>query len=277
MLLAGVLLVAGCAATPQPSLSVVLEQSRDNENRHLLQVVLTDEGPEPVDVVRLQLRSPAFSGVAPTVREDVLAPGRRLAFPIGYGVADCRGRGPATVVVGYRAGGSLREVAVPVPADDPLLARLQDRECRLGELSRAASLSFAPGWSRRGAVASGELVVARRSGAVPVTVTAVDGSVLFTLRAAAALPVALGPGGQVRLPVTAQPTRCDPHALAESKRTYDFTLAVALGTQRPVSVTVRPEPADVALLTRLLLDTCRQSGGPTGPPVRSAGGRAGAG
>ena len=102
------LLLVGCAApaTPaDPDLTVVLEQSRDNENRHLLQIALSNDGAEPVEVVRLQLRSPAFTGVAPTVREDVLAPGQRLAFPITYGAADCRGSGPATVVIGHRRTG----------------------------------------------------------------------------------------------------------------------------------------------------------------------------
>ena len=253
----GTLLLGGCAAAPDtdPALTVALEQSRDNENRHLLQVALTNDGGEPVEVVRLQLRSPAYSGVAPTVREDVLAPGRRLAFPIAYGAADCRRSGPATVVVGHRRDGVLRETELDVPADDPLLGRLHDRECRLVALGRTAGLSFT-GWSRVGGAARAELVLTRRRGPEPVAVTAVDGSVIFTLRATGPLPLALS-GPQVRVPVEATPTRCDPHALAESKRTYEFSLAVAYGDGPPLTAAVRPDPADLPLLQQLVLDTCR--------------------
>lgn len=117
VLLVGLLLAAGCAAPSAPPLSVSLDQSRDLENRHLLAVGLVNEGDTPVQVVRLQLRSGAWSTVAPTVREELLAPGRRLAFPLTYGRADCRGSGPALVVVGYRRDGVLREARVRVPDD----------------------------------------------------------------------------------------------------------------------------------------------------------------
>ena len=248
------LLGGGCAEPAAPAVTVALEQSRDNENRHLLQVVLTNDGPEPVEVVRLQLRSPAFVDVAPTAREDVLGPGRRLAFPIPYGAADCRGSGPATVVLGYRRDGGLGEVELAVPVGDPLLARLHGRECRLAALGRTASLSLT-GWTRRGGTARAELVVTRLRGAEPVAVTAVDGSVIITLRPAGPLPLTLD-GPQVRLPVVANASRCDPHALAESKRTYEFSLAVAHGDGPPLTVAVRPDPADLPLLEQLVRDTC---------------------
>lgn len=253
--LAGALLTAGCGGPAAPPLSVALDQSRDLENRHRLGVLLTNAGAEPVEVVRLQLRSPAWSQVAPTVREESLPPGRRLAFPVAYGAADCAVTGPASVVVGYRADGVLREAEVPVPEQDPLLPRLHERECALQDLERAADVGFSPGWQRRGDVALGELVVTRRRGSEPVAVSAVDGSVIFTLRATGPLPAALAQDS-VRVPVEASPTRCDPHALAESKRTYDFSLAVSLGGGPPLTVTARPEPGDLPLLEQLVRDVC---------------------
>ena len=253
-LLAGLLLLAGCGASPEPSLSVALEQSRDNENRHLLQVALRNDGAEPVEVVRLQLRSPAFTGVAPTLREDLLAPGRRLAFPVAYGAADCRGSGPATVVVGHRRDGVLHEAELDVPADDPLLTRLHERECRLAALGRTAALSFA-GWTREAGTARAELVLTRLRGRTPVAVTAVDGSVILTVRPVGPLPLVLD-GPEVRLPVAVNPSRCDPHALAESKRTYAFSLAVRYGDGPPLTVVARPDPADLPLLEQLVLDVC---------------------
>lgn len=242
--------LVACASPAPPPLSVSLDQSRDLENRHLVAVRLVNEGPDPVEVVRLQLRSDAWSSVPPTVRPEVLAPGQRLAFPVAYGAADCAVEAPATVVVGYRRDGVLREARVPVPADDPLLPRLHARECDLAALARTADLALGS-FARRGDVAVGELVVQRRRPGA-VRVVAVDGSVILTARTPAALPAALDDG--LRLPVEVAPTRCDPHALAESKRTYVFAVAVQRGDEEPLTVAVTPD--DTAVLEQLVQDVC---------------------
>ena len=256
------LAVAACASpSPAPDLTVALEQSRDNENRHLLQVVLTGTGDEPVDVVRLQVRSPRFVDVAPTVRQDVLTRGRRIAFPIAYGPADCDGEGPATVVLGHRTADGLQEHVLRVP-DDPTLPRLQRRECDLRELADSASIAFAPEWERRGDTAYGTLVLKRRSGRAPVTLTALEGSVLLTLRPTGPLPLLLAADAdEARLPVEVTATRCDPHALTESKRTYDFPRYAALGDAEPLYATVRPGEPGRSLLEQVLVDTCRRVNG----------------
>ena len=252
------LLLAGCAApaAAPPPLSVSLEQSRDNENRHLLQVVLDNPGPGEVEVVRLQLRGGGFTGVAPTVREDVLRPGRRLAFPVAYGGADCARATPAQVVLGHREGGELREVVLDVPEDDPLLPRLRRRECDLAELASAAALSFADrAWERTGLTATGRAVVAREQGREPVELASLEGTVVFTLRAQG-LPAVLAGQEDAVVPVTVHASRCDVHARTESKRSHDFLAAVRLGDGDLLTVTVKPGPRGLALLERLLADTC---------------------
>ena len=254
------LLAAGCGgspgAAPLPELRVALEQSRDNENRHLLQVVLTNDGQTPVEVVRLQLRAAGWTQVAPTARTDVVRPGRRLAFPVEYGTAVCGRDGASTVVVGHRTADGLREAELAVPDDDPLLARLHRRECDLRALGEAVEVAFDDGsWRRRGDVASGRLVVRGTGDGAPVTVDAVEGTVVFTLRPGAALPVTATSGG-AQVPVTVTASRCDAHALIESKRSYDFPYVARRGGGEPLSVTVRPGPRGVALLERLLADVC---------------------
>ena len=255
--LTGVGLLAACAApTPPPGLSVTLEQSRASENRHLLQAVLHNGGPGEVEAVRLQLRGGGFVDVAPTVREDVVRPGRRTAFPIAYGAADCRRATPARVVLGHRTGDGLRDAVLDVPADDPLLPRLRRRECDLAELADAAGLSFDErAWQRRGGEVTGRVVVTRGQGRVPVEVSSLEGSVVFTLRAQG-LPVVLADEDALEAPVRVEASRCDFHALIESKRSYDFVAAVRLGDDDLLTVTVRPGGRGRALLERLLADTC---------------------
>ena len=259
--LLGLLLVTGCAATPAvPPLSVSLEQSRDNENRHLLQVVLENPGPGDVDVVRLQLRGGGFADVAPTVREDVLRPGRRLAFPVAYGAADCRRATPARVVLGHRDGDGLHEVVLDVPDDDPLLPRLRRRECDLAELADAVTLSFdEDAWQRTGLAATGRLVV-RRTADEPFELASLEGTVVFTLDAGRLVPARLTDDQRLEVPLTVTASRCDVHALIESKRSYDFQAAVRLGDAELLTVTVRPGPRGLDLLERLLADTCAPGG-----------------
>ena len=255
--LTGGALLAACAApAAPPGLSVSLEQSRRSEERHLLQVVLDNRGRTEVEAVRLQLRGGGFVDVAPTVREDVVRPGRRIAFPIAYGAADCRRATPAQVVLGHRTADGLREVVLDVPEDDPLLPRLHARECALRALDEAVEVSFDPAaWRREGDVVTGRLVLRRRGDAAAVTVDALEGTVLFTLRPGAGLPLTLTTG-RAEVPVTVTASRCDVHALIESKRSYDFPYVATLGAGDPLSVTVRPDPGGVALLERLLADVC---------------------
>jgi hypothetical protein len=256
--LLGLALLAACGppvAAPPP-LSVSLEQSRDAENRHRLQVVLHNPGPDDVEVVRLQLRGGGFVDVAPTVRSDVLRPGRRIAFPVAYGAADCARTTPAQVVLGHRDGGGLREAVLDVPEDDPLLPRLRRRECDLAALAEAAELSFdEESWQRTGLAATGRVVVRRARVREPVEIASLEGTVVFTLRAAG-LPVVLTDEDRLDVPVTVHASRCDFHALIESKRSFDFLAAVRLDDGELLTVTVKPGERGRALLERLLADTC---------------------
>ena len=250
--------LAGCAAAPPPAgLDVHLEQSRDNENRHLLQVVLTNDGDEPLEVARLQLRAAGYGEVAPTVRDDVVRAGTRTAFPVQYGRADCRRGGPGStsVVVGRRTADGLVDVRLPVPDDDPLLPRLHRRECDLVRLADAVQVGFAPGWRRVGDTAEGELVLRRDPAAPPVELQTLEGTVVLTLRTPTTFPVQLDAGRTV-LPVVVTVSRCDFHALIESKRSFDFPWVSSLDGGEPLTSTVRPGPADRDLLQQLIGDVC---------------------
>ncbi len=250
--------VAGCASAPPPAgVAVRLEQSRDNENRHLLQVVLTNDGDAPFEVARLQLRSSGYGEVPPTVRSDVVRPGLRTAFPVEYGRADCRrdAPGPTSVVVGRRTADGLVDVRLPVPDDDPLLPRLHRRECDLVRLAEAVQVGFAPGWRRVGDTAEGELVLRRAPGAPPVELQTLEGTVLLTLRTPTELPLSLEAPRTV-VPVVVTVSRCDVHALVESKRSLDVPWVSSLDGAEPLTSTVRPGPAGRALLQELIGDVC---------------------
>ena len=69
--------------------------------------------------------------------------------------------------------------------------------------------------------------------------------------AAVAVAVAL------ELPMVITATRCDGHALAESKRSYIVAFFTAVGGGEPHLTTVTAEPPLQRQLDRLALDTCR--------------------
>jgi hypothetical protein len=266
---AAALVLAGCGSLdgsePAPAgLRATVEQSRDNENRGLFQLVLHNDGEVPVAVRRVQLRSPGYRVVAGTVFDDVVRPGRRIAFPVEHGAPVCAVEGPAgsVVVAGLRSdGGSTREVRLPVPDDDPVLPRLHARDCALERLGSEVDLALDPGWVRTGDVVTGSLSLTRRGGSAPVRVTDVQSSILFLLRPTGPLPLELpADGRRATLPVEVRAVRCDPHALIESKRSYTFPVFVAVGAAEPLQVPVTADDGGVALIESLLVDHCAARG-----------------
>jgi predicted small lipoprotein YifL len=266
--LAAVLLAAltACGTGPAqapPGLRVTVEQSRDNENRGLVQVVVTNDGSAPVVVRRVQLRSAAYRPVPAAVFEEQVRPGSRTAFPVPLGEPDCAADGTdgSTAVVGLRDGGSVREVLLPVPDDDPVLPRLHARACAVERVGRAADVTFSTGWVLDGDVVSGQLVVERRDGAAEVRVTDLQSSILFLLQPTAGLPLVLGPQDRrAALPVEVRAVRCDPHALIESKRSYTFPVFVALGDDEPLQLPVTADEAGIALMDAVLRERCAAEG-----------------
>src|SRR5688572_29627454 len=59
-------------------LSAAIEQWRHDEPRHVLQVALTNGEPAPITIQQVQLVAPAFPNVAPTPKDTLLEPGRRV-------------------------------------------------------------------------------------------------------------------------------------------------------------------------------------------------------
>ena len=110
-----------------------------------------------------------------------------------------------------------------------------------------------------------ELAIDRRAGDEVVTASSLRGTELISLRQAPETtdPVAvLDPGEpSVRVPVEFQVIRCDPHAVGQSTRTYDFKVWVAVGDREAQLMILAPDPE---LKSRLqeLITRCVDEGGP---------------
>ncbi|MCY7365369.1 MAG: hypothetical protein LH469_08705 [Frankiaceae bacterium] len=152
------------------------------------------------------------------------------------------------------ADGDGRGVAVPRGHRPPPAVGVE------AELRDAAELRLTPEFVRVGLELRGPLLLERQADDAKVSVVEPGGNILFTIRPPApARPLGVLAGGQdaLDLPMVITATRCDGHALAESKRSYIFAFFTALDGGEPHLTTVTAEPPLQRQLDRLALDTCR--------------------
>lgn len=212
----------------------------------------------------LRLRSvavdwPGFAGGATATTDSTIRAGRRLDVRVPLPTPDCAAaRGEPVQVVIDTDEGEIRGDVTPSGAT--YLRRLWQTQCGERAVRRAVRISYSRDWEVVGEGASsravGDLVLRRRSGDLPVEVTAVDGSVLHGLR----LPgvTTLEPGGTaVRIPLEITPgERCDEHARGQATAPFAFSMAVSLGDREPVTYPLQVPRAAAGAATRALEIAC---------------------
>jgi hypothetical protein len=251
-------------ATPVAGIQQVqvsLIQPRYLQTRRMIAVSLRNDGNTPVRFAQFQLDAPLFSRVPPTLRDTTLEPGAQLDIPINYGEAQCDASpdGDTAVITSLRTGGGdLQEVRLPLPAPDSLLQRLHGTECGQLAIKEAVDIDFGPNWERHGTAARGALLLRRQGSNQPITVVDVGGTVIFTVR-----PVSPSDAPLFRLdpdtergdiPIEVTASRCDSHAMAESKKSFVFPLWVRLGDAPEQYLTIEPQDEVRSLLTDLMVE-----------------------
>lgn len=261
---------APAADVPDPGSSVGLTgrvlQYRDDLARAVLQVELTAD--RPLDVESVVLDAPGFPAQPPTAVTAPLPPGGPVDLPVPYGEPRCTERpAPGSAVVVVRSAGTVHRVRVPLADSTDLLPRLHASGCAVQAVRAQAELSFSGPWTPgpRPRTLTAPLRVRRLGGTATVTVPELGDNTIFTLRTTpdgAALPpgvpvLSLPPGtAEATVPLSVEATRCDAHALAESKRTTAFRVFVSLDGGPPVLVVVSPDAAGVEALVQFATDSC---------------------
>ncbi|RJK96302.1 hypothetical protein [Vallicoccus soli] len=242
---------AAATDPPQPPLALRLLQYRRDEAASRVEVSATARA--DVDLLSVRLDAAGFDGEG--AREgQALAAGTTVDLPVAHGDPVCGAPDPALAAVEVRwrdAAGEHR--AVVEPADpDGVLQRVHDRLCGQQRVGRAVAVSLAA--DRAG---EGVLRLERRAGDGPVSLVSVAGSVLYSLAPGGPLP-ALDPGeAAAEVPVRVVVGRCDPHAVAESKRSSVFSAWVAVpGSPEGVYTTFSPDAASRVALDGLRARTC---------------------
>lgn len=238
------------AAAPAPAIHAEILRSRLFELQHRLKLTLRNDGGAPVAVDALQLELPWFEVVDAQERHSELQPGHTVAIPIDFGDARCPpGEDGEDAVVLTIAG---EEQRVPLVEPSDALAVLNERLCQERQVRDAFAIGWGDDLTPAGEVAVGTtLDVDRRQPGHTLDVHLVRSSVVFTLSAVTGgrPRVALGAGDdRASVDVEFDASRCDSHALTESKKTFIFVAELQLDDGPVIPLEI---PAEGALRERL--------------------------
>ena len=265
-------------------LAASVRQFREDDvaRRLQIQLALSPRAELPgrsMDVESVQLVWPGLTVVAPTVHPVKIVPGQRLDVPTEFGSGICEtpsGPEPSSgwVVATVRQPPDGPTITVNAPLLDDAgnaLSRIFDLECATQRLERRVGVAVSSPWVRSDSngipSADAQLVVTRREEREPMVVVATLGSVLLSFQSLEPLgaPVSTleARTAELRLPVRVTATgRCDGHALAESKKTFDFRVTLAIGADEPIGASLVVSEPDRALLQSVIADTCGRAAGP---------------
>ena len=283
VLLAVLAAVTGCAsappsaprpAAPRPAAEVGLEgrflQYRRDVPRRVVQVqvVARDAG---LVVEDAELRLAAYAPARRTGTRTALRPGAPVDLPFPQTEARCDAdpSGPSSALLTVRRdAGPPQQVLLDLPDTAVLVGRLHRPECAERALRRTVDVALVGGFVPDGEDGSARRTTLRLRRLVPegprVVVPELQNGILFTVRTSADVdepapsPVLVLEPGQpeAEVPIVVRAERCDPHALAESKRTSIFRLPFEIDGAEPVQLLLQTDPASQDLLVQYATDAC---------------------
>jgi hypothetical protein len=241
----GLVLLVGCGddGGEAPAVEVTATRSSLFDTQRTFRLELRNHGAEPVVVSGVRLVSPLFEAEPPADRRTEVPAGDQRLVPLAFGPSVCPPGEGDPVVEAVVDGEAVRLPLAERPAG--LLADFHDLECAQAAVRDAVDLRFGDAWASLGPrSAAGQILVEPREPDADASVESVRGNIVFSIEVTSASPR--------RLAVVVTATRCDPHALIESKRTFQYPVEVALDEGEPVWVVLEPEGAARATFERLL-------------------------
>ncbi len=236
---------------PDGGLGVTVERSRLYEQRRSLAVTLRNGGDATVVVDRVRFGDGPYASGPAAERTVTVPAGAVVEFPVPYGDARCDA--PAEeIVVRLHVDGEPASRTVPVSAQ---IARARERECDAARARAAVALTFADDWELVGPRRARGSIQLEPSGAEDVALVDTTTSIVFSTTVTD--PDA--GGGRALLEVFA--ARCDTHALIESKKTFTFTVSLAIDGDDPVPLDVVPEGGPAREVLQQALQGCMDGEG----------------
>jgi hypothetical protein len=234
--------------------TVFVEFPRYLQLQRRLEVAVDNASDTEVEVTSLALRSPLFEPVEAEERDTLVEIGRRRDMQIGLGPAVCPApTGASTVEIEATLDGVTQTGVVEV--DPAPLDRISAQECGTEFVLDHVDVGFSPEFTVADGLVDTTLDLGRTQGDDPITVTAVRGSVLIELAGAeGSTPLASMASGEdsLAIPVRMRIIRCDPHAVIESKKTFQLATWVAIGDREAQHIVISPEGELRAALEELI-------------------------
>lgn len=246
-----------------PGVGVTLQQYRADEVAHQIGIQVTNHTAAAIDVATARIDWAGLAVIAPTPVDYPVAPGVTVDLKVDYGDAVCSDpplvaeavpTDPIVVEAVTAAGETLRW-----PVDDVrgVLARVHGLDCRRQAVEYLVGVEIGRTWTPNatGDAVTGELVLTRDHATGPATLTGISGSVLLNVDVAPGAETELA-GDALTIPIVITSAhRCEPHALADSKKTYDFQVTIEIdGTD--ASISVSPDVADQPTVFEPVKVTC---------------------
>lgn len=223
--------------------AVFVEFPRYLQLQRRLEVAVDNQSDTELEVTSLALQSPLFEPVEPDLGDTTVEIGRRRDMQIGLGRAVCPApTGASTVEIEATLDGVTQHGVVEV--DPTPLDRISAQECGTEFVLEQVDIGFSPDFTVTDGVVDTSLEFSRRQGDDLVTVTAVRGSVLIELAGAEGVTPLAGMASDedsLVVPVRMRIIRCDPHAVIESKKTFQLATWVALGEREAQHIVISPE------------------------------------
>jgi len=263
--------VLGGCSTPREvvrplSLTVGVQQYREDQVAQRLQLLLTNNDTRPVQLTSLNLVWAGFNPQPATRVSYTLTPGLPVALAIPEPRASCTTAGAplSAPVVQVTAIAPTAATTIPVTNGLDVLQQARATECVQQNLNANLSMEFDDSWtpySVKGVPAvDATILVWRKLATSDISITDLQGTVLLTISPIhQTRPLGLlGYDAQVLfLPVRLQAARCDLHALGEAKKPFAFVVGVRIGRGPRLPYDLTPDAAGKARLWRLIFQGCR--------------------
>ena len=246
---------APSATTASANLHVSLERPRYLVLRRMLEFILRNDGDVPVTVDTLQLDSPFFTTVEAAVDRVVVPPHDRVDVAVDYGEAVCPAPSDAH---GARLGiNGAPPRRLTLEDADAAIGLVHDEECNRMAVAAAADIEFGTDWEEvSDRVVRTSLVMRRRDSSERIVLEELHGGVIWAMAPTGPAKegvITLLPGeDEGSAGIEFKILRCDPHGMAESKKTYRYPIWVAVGDIPGVYVEIEPTGDGRALMERML-------------------------
>ncbi|MBA3399817.1 MAG: hypothetical protein H0U01_07635 [Acidimicrobiia bacterium] len=228
-------------------------------------VKLTNTGDDDFTVTGVRLESAGFETLAFTPHDTLYSPSERTDLITPFGDVRCEPGDvldPTDAAIRFvTASGSEGEVRVPLESIYEAIPKLYERECDKAFIEESAVIAIADPIEESGegfdARARATLRITRAGSDEAIAVDDIRGSVLYSITGE--LPAMLAPGeDEIDIPIELRGTRCDGHALGETKQPFVYPIRLRIGDdfESSYDIPVNPSQQD-QLWTFLVSRTCR--------------------